>query len=88
MRVKRTSFICKAWKVRNGKLFDKNAFVLDWDNSLIRCPNGISLPFHEGGVVHFPKHQCLACPLHAQCTTSKHGRTISIHPDESLLAEL
>lgn len=46
------------------------------------------MPFHEGSVVHFPKHQCLACPLHAQCTTSKHGRTISIHPDESLLVEL
>jgi Transposase DDE domain/Transposase domain (DUF772) len=82
------TIICKAWKVRNGKLFDKNAFVLDWDNSLIRCPNGISLPFHEGGVVHFPEHECLACPLRAQCTKSKHGRTISIHPDESLLFEL
>lgn len=82
------TIICKPWKVRNGKLFDKNAFVLDWDNSLILCPNGISLPFHEGGIVHFPEDQCLACPLRSQCTTSKHGRTISIHPDESLLVEL
>jgi len=59
------TIICKAWKVRNGNLFDKNAFVLDWDNSLIRCPNGITLPFHEGGVVRFPEHECLACPLRA-----------------------
>ncbi|BAY30363.1 putative transposase [Nostoc carneum NIES-2107] len=59
-----------------------------WDNSLIRCPNGISLPFHEGGIVHFPEHECLTCPLRTQCTKSKHGRTISIHPDESLLFEL
>jgi len=62
--------------------------LVDWDNSLIHCPNGISLPFHEGSVVRFPEHECIACPLRAQCTTSKHGRTISIHPDESLLVEL
>jgi hypothetical protein len=82
------SIVCKAWKVRNGQLFEKNAFVLDWENYLIRCPNGVSLPFHEGAVVHFPKDKCDACPLRSQCTTSKHGRSISIHPDESLLAEL
>lgn len=26
------TIICKAWKVRNGKRFDKTAFVLDWDS--------------------------------------------------------
>jgi Transposase DDE domain/Transposase domain (DUF772) len=82
------AIICKAWKVRNGKLFDKNAFVLDWETHLIRCPNGVSLPFHEGGIVHFPKHECDACPIRSQCTTSKNSRSISIHPDESLLVEL
>jgi Transposase DDE domain len=82
------TIICKAWKVRNGKLFDKNAFVLDWENHLIRCPNEVSLPFHEGSVIHFPKHECDACPVHSQCTTSKRSRSISIHPDESLLIEL
>lgn len=82
------TIICKAWKVRNGKLFDKNAFVLDWDNYLILCPNGVNLPFHPGSVVHFPKHECDTCPLRSQCTTSKHSRSISIHPDESLLIEL
>lgn len=29
-----------------------------------------------------------ACPIHSQCTTSKHCRSISIHPDESLFIEL
>ena len=82
------NIICKAWKVRNGQLFDKNAFVLDWDNHLIRCPNSISLPFTEGSVVRFPQHECSCCPLRSQCTQSKHGRSISIHPDESLFAEL
>lgn len=82
------TIICKAWRVKNGILFDKNAFVLDWENHLIRCPNGISLPFIEGQIVHFPKHQCEICPLRSQCTNSKSGRTVSIHPDESLLQEL
>lgn len=82
------TIVCKAWQVRNGQLFDKNASVLDWDSHLIRCPNGIILPFHQGAVVHFPKHECDACPLRSLCTTSKYSRSISIHPDESLLAEL
>ncbi len=55
---------------------------------MVRCPNGVSLPFTQGTVVRFPKHECDTCPLRSQCTESKHGRSISIHPDESLLAEL
>ena len=31
---------------------------------------------------------CGACPLQARCTTSAHGRSIAIHPDERLLSEL
>ena len=31
---------------------------------------------------------CAACPLRARCTTSSNGRSVSIHPDEKLLAEL
>ena len=82
------TIICKAWRVRNGKGFDKTAFVLDWDSQLIRCPNGITIPFSEGKVVRFPQSQCQSCPLRSQCTTSAKGRTVSIHPDESLLQEL
>jgi Transposase DDE domain len=82
------TIICKAWRVRHGQQFDKTAFVLDWHNHWIRCPNGVSLPFMEGQVVHFPKTQCDVCPLRSQCTTSATGRRVSIHPDESLLQEL
>jgi len=31
---------------------------------------------------------CAACPLRARCTDSPHGRSVTIHPDERLLAEL
>ena len=62
--------------------------TLDWENQLIRCPNGISIPFREGKTVRFPQQQCQTCPVRSQCTETPKGRTISIHPDESLLQEL
>ena len=79
---------CKAWRVTNGKKFAKTAFVLDWDSKTIRCPHQVTLPFTEGGKVQFPEATCASCPLQERCTSSKKGRTISIHPDEKFLAEL
>jgi hypothetical protein len=79
---------CKAWPVRQGPHFHKQAFVLDWQRQLIRCPAAQEMPFVPGGVVHFPKETCAQCPLKAQCTTSAKGRSVSIHPDEALLVEL
>ena len=79
---------CKAWPVREGKHFPKQAFTLDWERQLIRCPAEQEMPFVAGGVVHFPKETCAQCPLKEQCTTSAKGRSVSIHPDEALLIEL
>ena len=82
------TIICKAWRVRNSKGFDKTAFLLDWEKQLINCPNGVSIPFLEGKLVRFPREKCESCPFRSRCTTSPKGRTVSIHPDESLLQEL
>jgi Transposase DDE domain/Transposase domain (DUF772) len=79
---------CKAWPVREGKHFHKQAFALDWQRQIIRCPAEQEMPFVPGGVVHFPKETCAQCPLKTQCTTSSKGRSVSIHPDEALLIEL
>ena len=79
---------CKAWPVCEGKRFSKQAFTLDWDRQIIRCPAEQEMPFVPGGVVHFPGDICAQCPLKAQCTTSTNGRSVSIHPDEALLIEL
>ena len=46
------------------------------------------MPFTPGGKVQFPATVCQACPLRTQCTTSTRGRSVQIHPDERLLAEL
>jgi Transposase DDE domain/Transposase domain (DUF772) len=82
------AIFCKAWPVRNGDRFPKTAFALDWDQRTIRCPNGALLPFEPGGTVRFPAATCAACPLRDRCTTSAHGRSVAIHPDERLLTEL
>ncbi len=79
---------CKAWPVRNGTRFLKTAFQLDWERRLLRCPNQQEMPFVPGEVVQFPAEICQACPLRERCTTSRHGRSVSIHPDEALLCEL
>jgi fructose-specific component phosphotransferase system IIB-like protein len=79
---------CKAWPVREGKHFSKQAFLLDWERQIIRCPAHQEMSFVLGGVVHFPEDTCTQCPLKTQCTTSAKGRSVSIHPDEALLIEL
>lgn len=79
---------CKAWPVRNQHGFPKTAFTLDWDEQTIRCPNDVVIPFAEGHTVRFPEEACAICPLRERCTASQHGRSIKIHPDERLLAEL
>jgi hypothetical protein len=80
--------VCKAWPVRNGKHFSKNAFTLDWKLGIMHCPNQVAVPFQLGKTVNFPVDACASCPLSARCTTSKTGRSVSIHPDEQLLQEL
>lgn len=80
---------CKAWRVRNGERFPKTEFSLDWGRGMMRCPAGVVMPFEPGGVVRFPKQACASCPLRERCTKSRSGgRSVSVHPDERLLAEL
>jgi hypothetical protein len=79
---------CKAWPVQSSDCFTKEAFTLDWEQGQMRCPNGVEMPFTPGETVHFPAKQCQACPLHAQCTPSARGRSVSVHEQEALLAEL
>jgi len=79
---------CKAWPVRQGDHFAKTAFHLDWDRGVLTCPQGEEMPCVPGGLVHFPAATCQACPVRDRCTTSAHGRSVSIHRDERLLREL
>jgi lambda repressor-like predicted transcriptional regulator len=80
---------CKAWRVRNssGRLA-KDQFSIDFTTGQLTCPAGVTMPFRPGKTVRFPKGTCAACPLRERCTASSNGRSVSIHPDEELLAEL
>ena len=83
------AIFCKAWRVRNtGGRFAKDQFTLDFDTGRLTCPAGAAMPFEPGRTIRFPKVTCAACPLRARCTTSSNGRSVAIHPDEALLAEL
>jgi transposase len=80
---------CKAWRVRNtAGRYAKTSFALDFPAGELTCPAGVTMPFEPGRTVRFPKATCAACPLRTRCTTSSNGRSVSIHPDEALLAEL
>ncbi len=87
-RTDEVTIYCKAWPVRTGPYFPKTAFHLDWARQEIRCPNDVTVPFAVGGTVHFPAAAWRACPVQARCTRSAQGRSVTIHPDEQLLAEL
>jgi transposase len=80
---------CKAWRVRNttGR-YPKTDFTLDFTAGRLTCPAGVTMAFEPAKTVHFPKHTCAACPLRQRCTASPSGRSVAIHPDEALLAEL
>jgi hypothetical protein len=80
---------CKAWRVRNAAgHYAKTDFALNFTTRQLTCPAGVTMAFEPGTTVHFPKGTCAACPLRTRCTTSSNGRSVSIHPDEALLAEL
>lgn len=70
-----------------GKL-SKDSFSIDLAQVTVTCPEQHTVPirFHgNSGLARFGAH-CSQCPLRAQCTDSREGRTIRIHPHESLLA--
>jgi hypothetical protein len=54
----------------------------------VTCPVKLTVPITPrsggGGLARFGR-ACAVCPLALQCTASRAGRTISIHPHETLL---
>jgi hypothetical protein len=73
---------------RNGS-FAKSAFDIDAQNHRVTCPVGhTTTTFQatpEGGKTFVFGGVCAECPLRSQCTTSKTGRSISVHPQEARL---
>jgi hypothetical protein len=70
--------------------FPKDRFSIDLDGKTVTCPAGVTVPIRPAAGRHAGAARfgaaCRTCPLAAQCTTAKGGRTITIGPHEARLA--
>jgi hypothetical protein len=64
--------------------FTLDDFIVDEQADAVTCPAGITRPLTPARNVIFGA-ACGSCPLRARCTTSKTGRTLSLHPHDGLL---
>jgi hypothetical protein len=70
-----------------GGRFSKDDFDIDLNRGQVTCPAGNTAPISpadRGGKASFRRF-CRTCPLRAQCTTAKTGRSIAIHRREATL---
>jgi len=66
----------------------KDQFTVDLRAGTVRCPAGVTTtirPAGTGGGMAYFGRACASCPLAAQCTAAKGGRTISVGPHEEQL---
>jgi Transposase DDE domain/Transposase domain (DUF772) len=71
--------------------FPKDRFTIDLDAKTVTCPAGVTVPIRASGRDRHAGEArfgaaCRTCPLAAQCTSAKNGRTITIGPHEARLA--
>jgi hypothetical protein len=59
--------------------FGQDDFTVNDTDNTVTCPNGVTRPVSDQGIAKFGS-ACRDCPLRAQCTTSRQGRTIVLHP--------
>jgi hypothetical protein len=68
--------------------FTKQQFRIDLDQGTVTCPARLTVPILPlrggGGLARFGR-ACAVCPLASSCTSSRAGRTITIHPHERRL---
>ena len=73
--------------VRNANGFSKDRFSIDLAARTVTCPAHHTVAIRTGlrhRVARFDAF-CGSCPLRAECTKSRRGRVISIHPHEAAL---
>ena len=69
---------------RHHCVFTVDDFTINEQAGAVTCPAGITRPVTPGRNVIFGA-ACGGCPLRQRCTTSKTGRTLSLHPHHGLL---
>jgi DDE family transposase/transposase-like protein DUF772 len=86
------TLLAKVPEIDNQGLFAKTAFQIDLEAGTCTCPNGQTTADLRpvtggGGTFVFATETCAACPLRAQCTRSKRGRSVHLNPHEALLQQ-
>ena len=66
--------------------FSIDDFIVDEPNGHVTCPGGYTRRITPARSVTFGAI-CRDCPLREQCTTSKDGRTLRLHPYDAILRE-
>jgi len=73
-----------------GGRFTKGQFTVDLSSDIVTCPTGQTATIRRGkngdGMAYFGA-ACADCPLRAQCTNSRAGRTIGVGRYEQRLAD-
>jgi transposase len=64
--------------------FTLDDFIIDENEGTLTCPAGNTRPMSPSRTVNFGR-LCADCPLRQRCTTSKTGRSMTIHEHEDLL---
>jgi len=64
--------------------FTVDDFTADEAAGTVTCPAGVTRRITARRSVIFGA-ACRGCPLRARCTASKHGRTLNLHPRDTLL---
>jgi transposase len=77
---------------RSRELFPVEAFEIDFEKQTATCPAGRTTEkWYRGGrriQIRFRADDCADCPLRAQCTTAKNGRSLNISRDyQQLMAD-
>ncbi len=77
--------LVKPWPTRPAVAggFDIDDFTVDEQAGTVTCPAGATRPISAKRNVTFGA-ACRGCPLAAQCTTAKDGRSLHLHPHDAL----
>jgi hypothetical protein len=69
-------------------MFSQDDFTVDAQAGTVRCPGGVLVVLRTASdgskVAEFGAH-CDRCPMRGQCTESKQGRTVRLHPKYDVL---
>lgn len=69
-------------------MFSQDDFVIDTKTGTVRCPGGVLVALrsrHDGSMLARFQPHCDDCPLRAQCTASKEGRSVRVHAKHAVL---